>query len=75
MEGPILGPVDPKFSLSPHPHPEREGTFGSPGRPGCGRRVESAPDLRETYSSRDEVCNSCPRNPATHRHKPRRLQI
>lgn len=73
--GPSWGPWIRSSACPPHPHPEPEGTFGSPGRPGCGRRVESAPDLRETYSSRDEVCNSCPRNPATHRHKPRRLQI
>lgn len=39
-EGPILGPVDLRFSLSPYPDLECERTFGSPGHPGCGRRAE-----------------------------------
>lgn len=46
MEGSTLGPVGPKLSLSPISTREPDGTFGTPGRPGCERRVDSASDFR-----------------------------
>ena len=46
MEGSTLGPVGPKLSLPPIPAREPEGTFGTHGRPGCGRRVDSASNFR-----------------------------
>lgn len=46
MEGSTLGPVGLKLSLSPIPTREPEGIFGIHGRPGCGRRLDSASDFR-----------------------------
>lgn len=46
MEGSTLGPVGPKLSLSPIPARKPEGTCGTPGSLGGGRRADSASDFR-----------------------------
>lgn len=70
--GSTLGLVGLKLSLSSTPRPE--GTFGTPGRPGYGKRVGSVSYLRKTYPV-GVGCAIPAQASQLHTHRPLWLQV